>query len=115
VRSLAACVATARLQLDGVVTVIDALRAPSVLAFDVAAEQLGFADVVVLSHVDEVRASGALADTVQLVQRHAPVAVVVQAHRGRVLERRVGSALVRNYREPRSRLCAFSASFARGC
>jgi G3E family GTPase len=82
IRALGGRMARERLQLDGVITVIDAVRAPSALAFDVAVEQLGFADVVVLSHVDEVRAAGALADTVQLVQRHAPAAVVVQARHG---------------------------------
>jgi G3E family GTPase len=74
-----------RLQLDGVVTVIDAVRAEDVLAFDVAIEQLGFADVVVLSHVDEVAAPSSRVDSAQqLVQRHVPAAVVVQARHGRL-------------------------------
>jgi G3E family GTPase len=68
-----------------VITVIDAVRAREALAFDVAVEQLGFADIVVLSHVDEVGDSRALADSVQpLIQRHAPAAVVVQARHGRL-------------------------------
>jgi G3E family GTPase len=82
IRALGSRMVRERLQLDGVVTVIDAVRAREVLAFDVAVEQLGFADIVVLSHVDEVVA---LADAAQpLVQRHAPAAVVVQARHGRV-------------------------------
>lgn len=72
-----------RLELDGVVTVIDATRAQDALAFDVAVEQLGFADVVVLSHMDE--AAGSQLDSAQqLVQRHAPAAVVAQAQHGRL-------------------------------
>lgn len=85
IRALGARFARERLQLDGVVTVIDAVRAEDVLAFEIAIEQLGFADVVVLSHVDEVAASSSRLDTVQqLVQRHAPAAVVVQARHGRL-------------------------------
>jgi G3E family GTPase len=85
IRALGSRLTRDRLQLDGVVTVIDALRAREVLAFDVAVEQLGFADLVVLSHVDEVGSAGALAASVQpLVQRHAPAAVVVQASHGRI-------------------------------
>jgi G3E family GTPase len=85
IRALGARLARERLQLDGVVTVIDAMRAEEALVFDVAVEQLGFADVVVLSHVDEVAAPGSRLDSVQqLVQRHAPAAVVVQARHGRL-------------------------------
>lgn len=84
IRALAARSLRERLQLDGVVTVIDAMRAQEVLAFDVAVEQLGFADVVVLSHVDEVAASSARLSSVQrLIERHAPVAVIAQARHGR--------------------------------
>lgn len=41
-----------RLVLDGVVTVFDATRVDDVLEHDLAREQLGYADVVVLSHAD---------------------------------------------------------------
>lgn len=94
------------LALDGVITVVDATRATRALAFDVAVEQLGFADVVVLSHVDETgeideadetretdegnetreanEASASLdLDAVQaLLSRHAPAAVIARAARG---------------------------------
>ncbi|HKP58633.1 MAG TPA: GTP-binding protein [Polyangiales bacterium] len=83
IRALAARPVRERLELDGVVTVIDATRAQEVLAFDVAVEQLGFADVVVLSHMDEADGA-ALASVQQLVQRHAPAAVVVHARHGRL-------------------------------
>ncbi|HKU43903.1 MAG TPA: GTP-binding protein [Polyangiales bacterium] len=83
IRALAARSVRERVELDGVVTVIDATRAPEVLEFDVAVEQLGFADVVVLSHLD--RAAESALDALQpLVQRHAPAAVVVHAQQGRL-------------------------------
>lgn len=44
--------ARSKLRLDGVVTVVDASRIARTLEFDLAIEQLGFADVVVMSHVD---------------------------------------------------------------
>jgi G3E family GTPase len=53
IRAIGAPWARERLALDGVITVIDVMRAKRALEFDVAVEQLGFADVVVLSHVDE--------------------------------------------------------------
>jgi G3E family GTPase len=85
IRALGARFVRERLELDGVITVVDVMRAQEVLAFDVAVEQLGFADVVVISHVDEVAASGSRLDSVQqLVQRHAPAAVVVHARHGRL-------------------------------
>ncbi|HWO11201.1 MAG TPA: GTP-binding protein [Polyangiaceae bacterium] len=70
--------------LDGVITVIDAVRAQRALEFDLAVEQLGFADVVVLSHVDEAAAaSGVDVDSVEKsLVRYAPAAVVVRAARG---------------------------------
>jgi G3E family GTPase len=82
IRALNARVARERLQLDGVVTVIDATRAQAALAFDVAVEQLGFADVVVLSHVDSVATSAQLDEVHALVRRYAPAALVVRAQRG---------------------------------
>lgn len=82
IRALGARATRERLQLDGVITVVDASRAHTALAFDVAIEQLGFADVVVLSHVDRVDAPVALEAVQASVQRHAPAAFVVQARRG---------------------------------
>ncbi|HET8933408.1 MAG TPA: GTP-binding protein [Polyangiales bacterium] len=79
IRALGGRMARERLQLDGVITVVDATRVEEVLAFDLAVEQLGFADVVVLSHVDRAAAvSGAEA----AAQQHAPAALVVRAQHG---------------------------------
>lgn len=73
------------LRLDGVVTVLDVTRAERALRFDLAVEQLGFADVVVLSHVDRAEAeSGAVEAT---VRRHAPAAVIARSRNGVVGER----------------------------
>lgn len=71
------------LRLDGVVTVLDVTRTREALAFDLTLEQLGFADVVVLSHVDRAEATDAVVETAeQEAKRHAPAAVVVQSERG---------------------------------
>jgi G3E family GTPase len=83
IRSVAAPWAQERLVLDGVITVIDAVRAQKALEFDVAVEQLGFADIVVLSHIDEVSERKVDVDEIQrLVSRHAPAAVIARASRG---------------------------------
>jgi len=83
IRALSRGRARAELRLDGVVTVVDASRIQRTLGFDLAIEQLGFADVVVLSHVDrcEDEDLDALEGT---VVPHAPGAVVARARRGRV-------------------------------
>ena len=82
-QALGAPWARERLVLDGVVTVLDVVRAEQALEFDVALEQLGFADVVVLSHVDEAGGSGVDVDAVQAsLARHAPAAVIVRATLG---------------------------------
>src|SRR5689334_11786563 len=74
-----------QLVLDGVISVIDAQRAREALAYDVAIEQLAFADVVVLSHVDAAGASPLqLLAAEELVQQHAPAAVVARADHGRL-------------------------------
>jgi len=73
------------LRLDGVITVIDVMRAERALEFDVAVEQLGFADVVVLSHVDEATETPARIDldaVQEMVSRHAPAAVIARATHG---------------------------------
>lgn len=85
IRALGAGWARERLVLDGVVTVVDVMRAKRALEFDVAVEQLGFADVVVLSHLDEARerSTGVDVDAVQAsLARHAPAALFVRAERG---------------------------------
>jgi G3E family GTPase len=73
------------LALDGVITVIDVMRAERALQFDVAVEQLGFADVVVLSHVDEATKTASRVDVgavQEMISRHAPAAVIVRAAQG---------------------------------
>jgi G3E family GTPase len=73
------------LTLDGVITVVDVMRARRALEFDVAVEQLGFADVVVLTHIDEATAtpSGVDLNAVhEMVLRHAPAAVIARAAHG---------------------------------
>lgn len=84
IRAITAPAARERLVLDGVITVLDALRAERALEFDVAVEQLGFADVVVLSHTDEAaRGAGPVElEAVRArVSRHAPAAVIARATR----------------------------------
>jgi G3E family GTPase len=85
IRAIGAPWARERLVLDGVITVVDVMRAERALGFDVAVEQLGFADVVVLSHVDEAdeRPGHVDVDAVQRgLLRYAPAAVIVRATRG---------------------------------
>jgi G3E family GTPase len=84
IRALSAPAARERLTLDGVVTVLDVVRAERALQFDVAVEQLGFADVVVLSHTDEAAADPSSVDldaAQEKVSRHAPAAVIARATR----------------------------------
>lgn len=52
---------TARHELDGVITVVDASRVASVLEHDLAIEQIGYADVIVLSRTDLVAGTEAQA------------------------------------------------------
>ena len=82
IRGIAAPRARQRLQLDGVVTVVDATRLQRALEFDVTVEQLGFADVVVLSHVDEATAEADLAAAQQQAQRYAPTARIIHGRHG---------------------------------
>jgi G3E family GTPase len=74
-----------RLVLDGVITVVDVIRAERAIEFDVAVEQLAFADLVVLSHLDEASETPARVDVdavLEMVSRHAPAAVIARATRG---------------------------------
>jgi len=85
IQAIGAPSARERMALDGVITVLDVVRAQRALEFDVAVEQLGFADVVVLSHVDEATEAGSDLDLDaihELVSRHAPAAVIARAKRG---------------------------------
>jgi G3E family GTPase len=79
VRALVQGPARDRLRLDGIVTVVDGTRLDQVLDFDLAVEQLGFADVVVVSHADEIASLESVTST---ILRHAPAALVVPAYRG---------------------------------
>jgi G3E family GTPase len=74
--------ATEDVRLDGIVTVVDA-AAPEVAApaRDLAAEQLGYADVIVLAHRDRVD-EAALAVAQARVARANPAAVIATAARG---------------------------------
>jgi G3E family GTPase len=83
IRALTLGTARDELRLDGVVTVLDAARAPRALKIDLAIEQLGFADVVVLSHVDECDGP-TLRALSRTLPDYAPAAVHVQARHGRV-------------------------------
>lgn len=72
-----------RLRLDGVITVLDVTTTARTLGFDLAVEQLGFADVVVLSHAD--RADDTKVDLPAVEERvggHAPAAVITSSRRG---------------------------------
>ena len=67
--------------LDGVVTVVDGTRPRVLLEHDLAIEQVGFADVVVLSRADRA-SSEALAEARALVASHNGAALVVTAAAG---------------------------------
>jgi G3E family GTPase len=85
IRALGARRSREQLQLDGVITVLDVTRARQALGFDIAVEQLGFADIVVLSHVDEAVPRNVDVDSVQeQLVRYAPAAVFARAQRGTV-------------------------------
>lgn len=79
VRALVQGPARERLRLDGIVTVVDGTRLERTLAFDLAIEQLGFADVVVVSHAEALDERKAVEAT---VRSRAPAAVVTYASRG---------------------------------
>jgi G3E family GTPase len=85
IQAIGAPWARERLVLDGVITVLDVMRAKRALEFDVTVEQLGFADVVVLSHVDEATEASSLVklDVLQeSLSRYAPAAVIARAVHG---------------------------------
>lgn len=83
VRALTRGAARERCRLDGIVTVVDASRLARTLRFPLTVEQLGFADVVVLSHTDACDAA-AVARAADEAGRHAPGAVVARGVRGAV-------------------------------
>lgn len=71
------------LRLDGVVTVLDASRAEEVLSFDLSIEQLGFADVVVLSHIDACD-NTELSALEERLGHYAPGAAFARARHGQL-------------------------------
>lgn len=71
--------------LDGVVTVVDGTRTETLGEHDLAIEQVGYADVVVLSRA-EVSSPAALARARETVAGHNGAALVVTAGRGEVRE-----------------------------
>jgi G3E family GTPase len=83
IRALTRGDARDRLRLDGVVTVIDAARAEKTLKFGLTIEQLGFADVVVMSHVDQCVEADLVALENELTL-YAPGARVARAQKGRL-------------------------------
>lgn len=75
--------------LDGIVTVVDATRVDALAAHDLALEQLGYADIVVLSRADQcdadMRRRAALS-----VESHNGAALVVTAARGELDDPTIG-------------------------
>ena len=72
------------LALDGVITVVDATKVTASLKHDLAFEQVGFADVVVLSHADECAQSTLQQATARLHAQNG-AAVFVEAAQGKVV------------------------------
>jgi G3E family GTPase len=72
------------LVLDGVITVFDATRVDSCLKHEIALEQLGYADVVVLSRVDVCDVDTIARATDQLTAYNA-AALFVEAARGEIV------------------------------
>lgn len=81
IRVLTRGMARDEVRLDGVVTVIDAARAPQRMKFGLTIEQLGFADVVAMSHAD-LCGDADLAALEHDLATHAPGAVIARARRG---------------------------------
>ena len=92
IRALTRGTAHDELQLDGVITVVDASRASQVLRFDLTIEQLGFADIVVMSHVDGC-AEPELTELEKLLGSHAPGAVVARSRKGQLEQSGAGTLL----------------------
>ncbi|MBK8235370.1 MAG: GTP-binding protein [Deltaproteobacteria bacterium] len=69
--------------LDGVITVVDATRVNLLERHDLAVEQVGYADVVVLSRTDACD-HVAIADATRVIAAHNGAAVVVASARGEI-------------------------------
>lgn len=74
---------TGTLVLDGIITVVDATKVEKCLTHDLACEQLGYADVVVLSHGD-VCTELERAKAEQIIAGRNGAAVIVESARGRI-------------------------------
>lgn len=72
------------LALDGVITVVDATKFAAALEHDVAFEQVGFADVLVLSHVDHCAPATLQEASARLVAQNG-AAILVEAAQGQVV------------------------------
>ncbi len=83
VRAVLACGKQQALTLDGVITVVDASRVASSLEHSLALEQLGYADVVVLTRAD-VCAREAMAQAAEVLASQNGAAVFVEAARGEI-------------------------------
>jgi G3E family GTPase len=67
--------------LDGVITVVDATRVDAVCRHDLAIEQIGYADIVVLSRTDTCDGA-ALTQSTEVIAAHNGIAVVLEGARG---------------------------------
>jgi G3E family GTPase len=67
--------------LDGIITVVDATRMEVLSAYELALEQVGFADVVVLSRVDQCAPEARLRARA-LIEEHNGAALIATASRG---------------------------------
>src|SRR5258706_981926 len=76
--------------LDGVVTVVDALRVDSLIAHDLALEQLGYADIIVLSRSSMCDVD-TLAHAKDVVVAQNGAALVVTASRGAIDDARLST------------------------
>ncbi len=84
-RAIASSARTGTHVLDGVVTVVDATRVDLLTEHDLAIEQVGYADVVVLSRADACD-EGARAHAGEVIAAHNGAAFVVTAARGELEE-----------------------------
>jgi G3E family GTPase len=83
-RAIRACSARSELALNGVVTVVDATRLGATVEHELASEQLGFADVVVLSRADLCSAEELHTAEDALAQCNG-AALVVRAEQGELV------------------------------
>lgn len=92
-RAIARGPAAEALRLDGVVTVIDARRVERLAENDLAAEQVGYADVLVLSRSDACDEPALDAARASLARRNG-TAVIATATRGALCDRESLDALL---------------------